>query len=64
MNNWVAWWYQAGGRNNLDIICDQLADMAVAALLDPEGSDIGVDRPQGLLRRVRQDLDRLERLID
>ena len=24
MNNWVAWWYQAGGRNNLDIICDRL----------------------------------------
>lgn len=64
MSNWVAFWYQPGGRNDLETICEQLADMAVASLRDPDGQDPRSDGPQGLLRRVRQDLDRLQDLID
>lgn len=64
MNNWVAWWYHPGGRNDLDQICEQLAEMAVASLVDPAGRGPDSAGPQGLLRQVRQDLDRLQSLID
>jgi AcrR family transcriptional regulator len=64
MNNWVAWWYQPGGRDDLDTICEQLADMAVASLRESDATEEQAEGPRGLLRRVRQDLDRLERLLD
>lgn len=64
MNNWVAWWYRPGGPDDLDSICQQLADMAVASLCHPDGHERDGNGARGVLRRVRQDLDRLERLLD
>jgi AcrR family transcriptional regulator len=64
MNNWVAWWYQPDGRYDLDSICEQLADMAVAALRNPDDRNPASEGPRGVLELVRQDLDRLERLLD
>lgn len=64
MNNWVAWWYRPDDRNSLDQICEQLADMAVASLLIPEGRTADGAGPRGMLRLLRQDLDRLENLLD
>ncbi|MFG1926029.1 TetR/AcrR family transcriptional regulator [Cryptosporangium sp. NPDC048952] len=62
MVNWVAWWYRAGGRDDLDTVCDELADMAVAGL---RGRDDGhaPQSPAEAIAAVREDLDRLERLL-
>ncbi|GAA0274525.1 TetR/AcrR family transcriptional regulator [Cryptosporangium japonicum] len=62
MANWVAWWYRPGGRDDLVMVCDELADMAVAGL---RGRDDGraPQSPAEALSAVREDLDRLERLL-
>ncbi|OIJ28016.1 TetR/AcrR family transcriptional regulator [Nocardioides luteus] len=64
MNNWVAWWYQPDERNDLDHICEQLADMAVASLRNPDGDAASRAEPRDVLRLIRRDLDHLEDLLD
>jgi AcrR family transcriptional regulator len=62
MINWVAWWYQPGGRDDLAKVCDELADLAVAGLRRRDGQ--GPARsPAEAIAIVREDLDRLERLL-
>ncbi|MGY0537422.1 TetR/AcrR family transcriptional regulator [Nocardioides sp. YJ-D4] len=63
MNNWVAWWYHPDERNDLDLICEQLADMAVASLVNPDGSATTRAEPRDVLRLIRRDLDHLEDLL-
>ena len=62
--NWVAWWIHPDGRDDVDGVTEQLTEMAVAALhrcdyRDPEG-----EGPLAMLKLVRGDLDRLERLLN
>jgi AcrR family transcriptional regulator len=64
MNNWVAWWYQPDDRNDLDRICEQLADMAVASLVQPDDRAVSRADPRDVLRLVRRDLEHLEELLD
>ncbi len=64
MNNWVAWWFQPGGRDDIESVADQLADMAVAAVRNQEGGRVGDGGPAGVVRSLRRDLDHLERLLD
>lgn len=59
MCNWVAWWHRPGQGD--ETVAAQLADMAVASLL--EDRDGGGEGPERALARVRQDLDYLERLL-
>jgi AcrR family transcriptional regulator len=63
MNNWIAWWYQPGGRDSIDKISTQLADMAVAGLRSTHGRSAAEEGPAGALTRIRHELDRLERLL-
>jgi AcrR family transcriptional regulator len=63
MSNWVAWWFQPGGRDNIETISDELADMAVAALRNQHDRSVAEAGPAGVLKLLRQDLDRLERLL-
>ncbi len=63
MCNWVAWWFRPG-RNSVEAVADQLADMAIGALQraghrTPEG-----EGPAAALKMLRQDLDHLERILD
>lgn len=63
MNNWVAWWYHPDPKTDLEQICSQLADMAVASLVSADGRAANAAGVQGALGMVREDLDRLERLL-
>lgn len=61
MVNWVAWWFNPAGDDNLDAISAQLADSAVAGLLDASGR--GEGGPQAAIAAMRANLDRLERTL-
>ena len=60
--NWVSWWFNADGSDDLDAICRQLAGTAVAGLLDPIGTQ-GGDGPQAAIAAIRGQIDRLERSL-
>lgn len=62
MANWIAWWYQPGGRDDLDQVCQELATMAVSGLL-AEGDARPIGTPSQALKVLRDDLDRLERML-
>lgn len=61
--NWVAWWFHPGGRDSVDSVADQLADMAVAALRRDDHADHGAGGPAAVVASLRQNLDHLERLL-
>lgn len=60
--NWVAWWYQPGGRDDLDKVCDELAEMAASGLRRRDGQ-APAQSPAEAITIVREDIDRLERLL-
>jgi AcrR family transcriptional regulator len=62
MANWVAWWYRPDYRFELDQVCDELAALAVAGLAGGEGRG-ATFTPLDVVRGIRGDLDRLERLL-
>ncbi len=64
MCNWVAWWFQPGGRDAADDVIEQLADMAVGALQRPDHQMPDGDTPAAAIKLLRQDLDHLERILD
>ncbi|GAA0934904.1 TetR/AcrR family transcriptional regulator [Pseudonocardia zijingensis] len=64
MCNWVAWWFQPGGRDTAESVTGQLADMAVASLQRPDHQVPGGDGPAAAIKLLRQDLDHLERILD
>ena len=62
--NWVAWWYQPGGRESVESIADQLADMVVAGLQRPEQRGQNVLNPRSAVAALRENLDRLEQALN
>ncbi|GAA0936254.1 TetR/AcrR family transcriptional regulator [Pseudonocardia zijingensis] len=64
MCNWVAWWFHPGGRYSAEGVIEQLADMAVAALVRPDHHVPGGNGPAAAIKLLRQDLDHLERILD
>ena len=62
MFNWVAFWFRPG-RDDIDAVADQLADMALAGLQRADHRLPGAEGPGGALAMLRQDLDHLERLL-
>jgi AcrR family transcriptional regulator len=63
MCNWVAWWFRPG-RNSVDAVADQLADMAIGTVQRPDHRTPGGEGPAAALKLLRQDLDYLERILD
>jgi AcrR family transcriptional regulator len=63
MCNWVAWWFRPG-RDGIDAVADQLADMAVAAVQRADHRTPDGEGPAAALKMLRQDIDHLERLLD
>ncbi len=63
MCNWVAWWFHPGGRDDVETVTDQLAEMAIAALRRPDHHTLDGEGPEAALKMLRQDLDHLERLL-
>lgn len=62
MVNWVAWWYNPAGSDNLDAISAQFADTAVAGLLDPARGGV-IEGPHAAISAIRANLDRLEKTL-
>ena len=62
MANWVAWWYRPDSRFELGEVCEELAALAVAGLAGAEGRGAAYT-PLDMVRGIRGDLDRLERLL-
>jgi AcrR family transcriptional regulator len=63
MCNWTAWWFMPEGRVPLGEVAQSIADLAVAGLRQGENvlpREFGTEEA---LRRVRDDLTHLERLI-
>lgn len=60
--NWVSWWFNADGGDDLEAICRQLADTAVAGLLDPSGKQ-GIEGPHAAIAAIRGQIDRLEKAL-
>jgi AcrR family transcriptional regulator len=58
--NWVAWWH-SGGED--EAVADQLAEMATAALAQPEDRAGAGEGPGRAISLLRQDLNYLERLL-
>jgi len=63
MCNWVAWWFRPG-RDSIDAVADQLADMAVAAVQRADHRTPEGEGPAAALKMLRQDIDHLERVLD
>jgi hypothetical protein len=63
MCNWVAWWFRPG-RDSIDAVADQLADMALAAVQRGDDRTPDGEGPAAALKMLRQDIDHLERILD
>lgn len=63
MCNWVAWWFRPG-RDDVDAVADQIADMALAALQRADHRTPEGEGPAAAIAMLRQDLDHLERILD
>jgi AcrR family transcriptional regulator len=64
ISNWAAWWYQPGGSDSVETIADQLADLALASVQQPEQGQRHALSPRNALALLRQDLDLLEQSLD
>jgi AcrR family transcriptional regulator len=62
LSNWVAWWYQPGGHDDLAKICEELADQAVAGLRRRDAGAPAQSVTEAI-GGLRDGLDRLERLL-
>lgn len=62
MLNWIAWWHRPGDADADRDIAQQLADMAVSAVTEPnaDGAEPG---PGRIIAQMRQQLDYLEQSL-
>lgn len=63
MVNWMAWWYDPAGSITVDEVCEHLADLAIASLVRPD-TDPAVGGIPGALKRLRAEVDAIERMAD
>lgn len=63
MRNWIAWWYQPGGRLAPEDIADLLADMAVHSILRTDSYRARSDHLEDALRVLKEDVAHLSRLV-
>lgn len=64
MCNWVAWWFHEEKTSVADQIASDIADMAVASLVQSHDRISVSTGPRAAVALLRQDLAYLERLID
>jgi AcrR family transcriptional regulator len=64
ISNWAAWWFSPDGRDSIDHVANQIADMAVAGLKRSEHGAVSTLSPHAALSVLRADIDRLERALD
>lgn len=64
MCNWVAWWFHEEDAASADEIARDIADLAVAGLLQDKDRVTAAAGPRAAAALLRQDLAYLERLLD
>lgn len=64
MCNWVAWWFHEDDASIAKQIATEIADMAVASLLQSSARNSGLTGPGSAVALLRQDLAYLDRLLD
>jgi AcrR family transcriptional regulator len=62
MINWVAWWYHPGSHFDLDVVCSELAELAVHGLLAEPGRPAATTALD-VVGSVRREIDRLEEFL-
>ncbi|WP_030169815.1 MULTISPECIES: TetR/AcrR family transcriptional regulator [Actinomycetes] len=62
MLNWIAWWHHPGDADSDRDVAQQLADMAVSSVLEPD-ADSAEPGPDRIIARMRQNLDYLEQSL-
>lgn len=63
MCNWIAWWQHSLGEKTPAEIAEQMADLAVGMVRQPNGHVPGAAGPQGAIAQLRSGLDYLERVL-
>ncbi|HET6736297.1 TetR/AcrR family transcriptional regulator [Mycobacterium sp.] len=64
MCNWVAWWFHEDDRSVAKQVAIEIADMAVASLLQSSARNTGLMGPGAAVALLRQDLAYLDRLLN
>jgi AcrR family transcriptional regulator len=64
MCNWVAWWFHEDDAASAGQVASDIADMAVASLLQAKDRVTAATGPRAAAALLRQDLAYLERLLD
>lgn len=64
MCNWVAWWFHEEDAASAGQVASDIADMAVASLLQAKDRITAATGPRAAVALLRQDLAYLERLLD
>jgi AcrR family transcriptional regulator len=64
MCNWIAWWQHSLGEQTPNEVADQIADLALGMVRQPDGHVPGATGPTGAIAQLRADLDYLERTLD
>ncbi|AFJ34608.1 TetR/AcrR family transcriptional regulator [Mycobacterium sp. MOTT36Y] len=64
MCNWVAWWFHEDDPASAEQVATDVADMAVASVLQAENRVTAATGPRAALSLLRQDVAYLERLLD
>jgi AcrR family transcriptional regulator len=64
MCNWVAWWFHEEDVASANQVASDIADMAVASLLEAKDRVTAATGPRAAVALLRQDLAYLERLLD
>lgn len=64
MCNWIAWWYDEERGGSAEELADVIAELAVRTLLREDKASMHESGPRGVVGRMRQELDLLERLLE
>ncbi|GAB2968107.1 TetR/AcrR family transcriptional regulator [Amycolatopsis acidiphila] len=64
MCNWISWWQHSLGEQTPNEVAEQIADLALVMVRQPDGHVPGGAGPRGVIAQLRADLDYLERALD
>jgi AcrR family transcriptional regulator len=60
MINWIAWWFNPDGRESVEAVAEQVADLAVAVVARSADSSRTITDPEAVFGNLRDSLDILE----
>lgn len=63
MVNWSAWWYLPGGKYGVERIAEQMGQMAVASVRNPNSQATGAPSVKTTIAAIETDLEQLKKLL-